>query len=69
MGANLMAKEDEYRRLADECLILTNTIDSRKARAFLLRMAEAWLHLADEERPNGPQRRQIQARVKVREIR
>jgi hypothetical protein len=32
-------------------------------------MAEAWLHLADEERPNGPQRRQIQAKVKYKEIR
>ncbi len=64
MGANLMAKEEEYRRLADECLILANKIDSRDARAFLLRMAEAWLRLADEERPAGPQRRPIQARVK-----
>jgi hypothetical protein len=59
-----MAKEDEYRRLADECLSLANTIDSREARALLLRMAETWLRLADQERPTGPPRRQIQANVK-----
>jgi hypothetical protein len=63
MGANVMAKEDEYRRLADECLILANKIDSKDARAFLVRMAEAWLRVADQERPAGPQRRQIQAKV------
>jgi hypothetical protein len=60
-----MAKEDEYRRLADECLSVANTIDSREARALLLRMAETWLRLADQEGPpTGPQRRQIQAKVK-----
>jgi|HubBroStandDraft_2_1064218.scaffolds.fasta_scaffold1433491_1 hypothetical protein len=56
MGGQLMAKEEEYRQRADECLNLANQIDSREARAFLLRMAEAWLHLADEERPSGPAR-------------
>jgi hypothetical protein len=61
MGANLMAKEEKYRQLADECLILANKIDSREARALLLRMAEAWLRLADEERPTAPRRRQVQA--------
>jgi hypothetical protein len=58
MGANLIAKEEEFRRLADECLNLANQIDSREARAFLLRMAEAWLRLADEKRPSGPLPRQ-----------
>jgi hypothetical protein len=52
------AKEKEYRRLADDCLILANAIDSREARAILLRMAEAWLRLADQERPIGPQQQQ-----------
>jgi len=51
-----MAKEEEYRQRADECLTLANQIDSRETRAFLLRMAKAWLHLADEERPSGPAR-------------
>ena len=58
-----MAKGEEYRRLADECLTLVNKIDSREARALLLRMAEAWLRLADREHSSGPQRRQIQAKV------
>jgi hypothetical protein len=58
-----MARQEEYRRLADECLVLANQIDSREARALLLRMAETWLRLADEERPAGPQRRQFHAKL------
>jgi hypothetical protein len=48
-----MAKEEQYRRLADECLTSANKIESRDARGLLFRMAEAWLRLADEERSIG----------------
>ena len=63
-GFGIMSKGEHYRELADECLNLANSIDSREARALLLRMAEAWLRLADRERATAPQRRQVRAKVK-----
>jgi hypothetical protein len=48
-----MAKEEQYRRLADECLTSANEIESPDARGLLFRMAEAWLRLAEEERTIG----------------
>jgi hypothetical protein len=48
-----MAKEEQYRRLADECLTSANKVESPDTRGLLLRMAKAWLHLADEERAIG----------------
>ena len=43
---NLVIKQDEYRQFALHCLELANTA-ARADRAHLLRMAEAWLDLAD----------------------
>jgi hypothetical protein len=54
-----MSKEEEYRRLADQCLMLANKSDNRRSRAILLHMAEVWLRLADQQRSIGLQGRQI----------
>ena len=50
IGGRSHAKEQQYRRLVDECLTSANKIESRDTRGLLFRMAEAWLRLADEER-------------------
>jgi hypothetical protein len=44
---NPVIKQDEYRQFALHCLELANTAASLADRAHLLRMAEAWLDLAD----------------------
>jgi hypothetical protein len=51
---NPVIKQDEYRQFALHCLELANTAASLADRAHLLRMAEAWLDLADP--PPGDRR-------------
>jgi hypothetical protein len=59
-----MAKDEDYRRLADQCLMLANKCGSRQARAILLHMAQEWMRLADKERSTAPQRLQIEPKLK-----
>ena len=51
---NLVIKQDEYRQFALHCLELANTAASLADRAHLLRMAEAWLDLADRATRRPP---------------
>jgi hypothetical protein len=59
-----MAKDEDYRRLADQCLMLASKSGSRQVRAILLHMAQEWMRLADKERWTAPQRLQIEPKVK-----
>jgi hypothetical protein len=43
-----MGKSDEYRRYAEECLMLANVLHSPEARSVLLQMARVWFRLADQ---------------------
>jgi hypothetical protein len=47
-------KQDEYRQFALHCLKLANTAASLADRARLLRMAEAWLDLAERATRQPP---------------
>ena len=59
-----MAKDEDYRRLADQCLMLANKSGSRRVRAIMLHMAQEWMRLAEKERSTTPQRLQIVPKVK-----
>ncbi len=43
-----MAKSEEYRRFAQECLDLSKTVKDERSRAVLIQMAQIWLRLAEE---------------------
>ena len=43
-----MARSEEYRRFAQECLVLARDAEDERARASLLHMAEVWFRLAEE---------------------
>jgi hypothetical protein len=47
-----MARGEEYRRYAKECLEMARTSEDPQVRAALLQMAQTWFRLAD----NGPPR-------------
>jgi hypothetical protein len=48
-GATVVGnKEDEYRRLARECLRVAHTIVTEEARLALVEMARVWTRLADD---------------------
>ncbi len=49
-----MAKSEDYRRFAQECLDLSKTLKDERSRAVLIQMAQIWLRLA-EELPNKDQ--------------
>ncbi len=49
-----MAKSDEYRGFAQECLEMSKTVKDERSRAVLIQMAQVWLRLADE-RPSKDQ--------------
>jgi len=41
-------KSDQYRRFAQECLLLARDAEDERARASLLHMAQVWFRLAEE---------------------
>jgi hypothetical protein len=60
------SRADEYRRRAQQCLVMARTFGDRDARIILSYMAEAWLRLADlaapeqQRRPIVQQQQQLQ---------
>ena len=56
-----MASSEEYRRFAQECLVLARKAEDERARASLLHMAQVWFRLA-EERANETDERQLAQR-------
>ena len=45
-----MARSEEYRRFAQECLALARNAEDARARASLLHMAQVWCRLAEERK-------------------
>jgi hypothetical protein len=43
------SRTDEYRRLAQECLVTAREIANEEKRAALIHMAQVWLRLAEEQ--------------------
>jgi hypothetical protein len=43
-----VTKSGEYRRFAQECLLLARGAEDERARASLLHMAHVWFRLAEE---------------------
>ncbi len=41
-----VASSEEYRRFAQECLVLARNAEDERARASLLHMAQVWFRLA-----------------------
>ncbi len=46
-GRFLMARSEDYRRFAQECLEMARTAEDPQARASLLHMAQVWFRLAE----------------------
>jgi hypothetical protein len=53
-----VARSEEYRRFAQECLVLARNAEDERTRALLLHMAQVWFRLA-EERTNETDERQL----------
>jgi len=49
-------RAEEYRRLAQECLIAARTVSVGPARSTLIKMAQVWERLADEQEKADPER-------------
>jgi hypothetical protein len=43
-----VARSEEYRRFAQECLVLARNTEDERAQALLLHMAQVWFRLAEE---------------------
>jgi hypothetical protein len=43
-----VARSEEYRRFAQECLVLARNAEDERAQALLLHMAQVWFRLAEE---------------------
>jgi hypothetical protein len=56
-GADVTRKRaEEYRRLAEECLVAARAISIGSTRTTLIRMAQIWERLADEQEKADPER-------------
>jgi hypothetical protein len=56
-------RAEEYRRLAQECLIAARTVSTAPARSTLIKMAQVWERLADEQEKADPERSRIASDV------
>ena len=45
----MASRADEFRRYVGECLAAASKLKDEEARAILIRIAETWQHLADQE--------------------
>ena len=45
-----MGKSDEYRRFAQECLEIAETMEDEQSRASMIHMAQVWFRLAEAEK-------------------
>jgi hypothetical protein len=52
-----VSRSDQYRRFAQECLVLARKAEDERTRASLRHMAQVWFRLA-EERVNEADERQ-----------
>jgi hypothetical protein len=43
-----MARSEQYRRFAQECLEMARNTQDERARASLIQMAQVWFRLADQ---------------------
>jgi hypothetical protein len=43
------SRAQDYRRLAQECLMMARSVSTEEGRAALREMAQAWLRLAEEQ--------------------
>jgi hypothetical protein len=55
----MAGKADEYRHHAQECLEAASRIHSEEERSILLRIAQTWQHLADQEEVGSPTGRPV----------
>jgi hypothetical protein len=59
-----VARSEEYRRFAQECLLLARAAEDQRARASLLHMAHVWFRLA-EEHENEAEEKQSAERASI----
>jgi hypothetical protein len=43
-----VSRSEEYRRYAQECLVLARNVENQRTQALLLHMARVWFRLAEE---------------------
>ena len=48
-----MARTADYRKRAEECVQLAQSVRTAEQRVMLLHIAETWLRLADDVRPRA----------------
>jgi hypothetical protein len=47
-----MRRSEDYRRFAEECLVLAGATEDERTRAVFLQMAQVWFRLAEENLEN-----------------
>ena len=56
-----VASSEEYRRFAQECLVLARNAEDERTRASLLHMAQVWFRLAKERVNEADERRSAES--------
>jgi hypothetical protein len=55
-----MGKADEYRRFAQECLQIAETVNDPGARAVVVQMAAVWLRWAEQQGEDTASQRRLE---------
>jgi hypothetical protein len=58
-----VAKSEQYRRFAQDCLLLARAAEDQRARASLLHMAHVWFRLAEEHENEAEENNRLRASV------
>jgi hypothetical protein len=56
-----VSKSDQYRRFAQECLVLARNAEDERARASLLHMAQVWFRLSEERASETDERQSAES--------
>ena len=56
-----MPRSDQYRRFAQECLLLARNAEDERTRASLLHMAQVWFRLAEKRVSEVDERQSAQS--------
>jgi predicted component of type VI protein secretion system len=58
-----MSQSDEYRRFAQRCLEISETVQDERSRAVLIQMAQVWFRLAEEKEQRSAEERLLTLRL------
>jgi hypothetical protein len=60
-GGACVSRSEDYRRYAQECLVLARNAEDQRTQALLLHMARVWFRLAEEHENETDEKQSVES--------